>query len=51
MEEEMEDEMEDRMVERRTEDAGTGDTAVVMREGGGRTCITTKNRNGKRPER
>ncbi len=34
----------DGMAGRRTEDAGTGDTATVLREGGGRISITTKNR-------
>ncbi len=28
----------------RTEDAGTGDTATVLREGGGRISLTIKNR-------
>ena len=40
----MADEMEDGMAGRRTEDAGTGDTATGLREGGGRIFMTTENR-------
>jgi hypothetical protein len=39
-----EDETVDGMAGRRTEDVGTGDTATVLREGGGRISMTTKNR-------